>query len=226
MLVTALSSCSHVTAPPERVSAELSYLAAAGTESYLADSGVLVVYAAPADTSWRLGLRQFILMTATTTHGDSESMVFETRYCGQYTSCTSLDVVMRAGHSLAELKALVQTLPARFFTPPIEGRYGAVRVVRLDAVESVLGVLRSQSSVQSVDRSSYYVGAGVTARSSATKGVGAAAFCQCWILSAVPLRLLPPTSGNGTLEIAHGDTIRVRHHQTSGAELTATIAIP
>ena len=178
----------------------------------IADGGVLVVLAAPSDTSLRIGDQERLLLTAATSGGDEETFNAGRFICNQSRDCTGLIVTMAAGHVTSELAAVIGELPARLYSA--SSMTAGVRVLEWDKVDLVMERIRRSASVRLVDRD-------------ALGCVACTTLPLSWALGSVATTSSSAAQpGDGVLQVTPAQTINVRYRQPNGDILTRAMVVP
>jgi hypothetical protein len=193
------------------VTAALSNMALIPAYSRLRDSGLAVIEAVPSDASLHLGTTERLRLDVITTAGDEESFGFMGYLCGPR-DCTGLTISMKAGHSAAEIAAIVYRLNARLYFESLNGQLGGVRVLDPWRVERVMQELRNYPGLATVNHDELACIAPCTLPAS-------------HVIAAIPVDFEPVVPHDGVLQMGAGQTIVFRYSQPDGGLLNYVVRI-
>ncbi|MGH7637555.1 MAG: hypothetical protein ACREOK_07875 [Gemmatimonadaceae bacterium] len=210
-LLGSVATCDGPTEPIRYPTVQLRSLSISD-DAVLKDSGLLVVAAAPQDTTRVLTPNERLKLDLTTSTGDAESFELGPIVCDDYQmACHYLDVLMKDGRHVKELFALLNVVPARVEQASFGGEIGGIFVFHPERASAAVRQLEQHPAVRAAERSHF------------------AAFpvLRKWgQYGGLPLDFREIMPGDGILQAQPGDTVEVRYQQPDGSTLELTVTIP
>jgi hypothetical protein len=198
--------------PTEPIRPQLLRTLTVSDRAVLRDSGLLVVFAVPQDTTVIPPPHFRLQVELTTTSGDIESFNLTPIICDEFTlSCHHIGVVMKEGHHIRETFSLLNAIPARVWWVGFGGELAGVYVFEPDNVPEAVSKLTSYPAVKSAARNH----------------AGADPPPPKWTLDGgLPLDFRPVISRDGVVQARPNDTVTVKYHQPDSTIIELRLVVP
>jgi len=205
------ATCTSPTEPVFYTSMNLEVLGVSDL-AVLRDSGLLVVFGVPEDTTRILPPHARLKLDLTTSAGDAESFDLAPIVCDDRTlACHNAAVVMNDGRHVRELFSLLNAVPARVRLILFGGESGAIFVFHPEKVPDAIRQLAAHPAVESAERTAF-------AEFPAPQKWGTR--------GGLPLDFQPAVRSDGVLQGQPGDTVAVRYTQPDSSFLELKFVLP
>ncbi len=173
--------------------------------------GALVVYAVPADPTFKIRPHDRIPISVRTSAGDVETVMLKSRYCrtadGAEYACDVFYAGLQGGDHAEQLQPYLAEIPARYTWIPSDRRAAAIQILS-GSLEDAMGRAQKWPGVRWVERSGFAYIQGGPPQSAASAFAGAIAF-----------DVAGAALGDGHVQARLGEEIVIEYRQPDGTIL-------